>query len=535
MSKKDHLYELIQSLDKSEKRYFKIYFTGEAKEQKYLKLYDAIEKAQEYDEKKIKQSIKDAHIQKHFAETKYYLYQLILKVLKHYRTENSVDNLLIEKIQNIEVLIQKALWEQAVSELLKAKKMAYDYERFEFLTLLFSYQNKIIVSTRLHGYTADDLDKLWLEKSKAFQNFMDTQTARHKVMQLLESKNRIGYIKTKQDKLFYDNLKKDIENLLKHADCTIAKIYAMESLVFYYNHTGEKKQQNLYCKKLIELHTENPSINASNPYQLPSAIHNLCMSEINLFNFDEVLNWIKVQKSYLEIIQNDAEIKYKVEWSLASLQSFFYNVSGRFSEGKLIAKEIIKWVETTEEIDNTSKWKFYGNCAEIFLGAKDYKHFFYCMNKIQEFWNNIDAYNKINYTILQMLAHVDEKEIDSALYSYNFLEKEIKSIRQDNPTKIEQILLHFFQQLQDKKQTKNHNTLLKETHQQLKENEHEIQTGEFEYALWLEQMLTKNSFENLVRQKRKLQAADFTPFWNEDIKIKVDVESFRKSLPKRIR
>ena len=310
MSKKDHLYELIQSLDKSEKRYFKIYFTNEAKEQKYLKLYDAIEKAKEYDEKKIKLQLKDAYIQKHFAETKYYLYQLILKVLKHYRTENSVDNLLLEKIQNIEVLIQKALWEQAISELQKAKKMAYDYERFEFLILLFSYQNKIIVSTRLHGYTADALEKLWLEKSSAYQNFLDTQTARHKVMQLLESKNRIGYIKTKQDKLFYDNLKKEIENLLKHADCTIAKIYAMESLVFYYNHTGEKKQQNLYSKKLIELHTENPSINASNPYQLPSAIHNLCMSEINLFNFDEVLNWIKIQKSYLEIIQNDAEIKY---------------------------------------------------------------------------------------------------------------------------------------------------------------------------------------------------------------------------------
>jgi hypothetical protein len=171
MSKKDHLYELIQSLDKSEKRYFKIYFTNEAKEQKYLKLYDAIEKAKEYDEKKIKLQLKDAYIQKHFAETKYYLYQLILKVLKHYRTENSVDNLLLEKIQNIEVLIQKALWEQAISELQKAKKMAYDYERFEFLILLFSYQNKIIVSTRLHGYTADALEKLWLEKSSALSKF----------------------------------------------------------------------------------------------------------------------------------------------------------------------------------------------------------------------------------------------------------------------------------------------------------------------------------------------------------------------------
>ncbi len=535
MSKKDYLYELIQSLDKSEKRYFKLYYTQEKKEQKHIILFDAIEKANVYDEKKIKLNIKDAYIQKHFAETKYYLYQQILRILKDYRTENSVDNLLIERVQNIEVLIQKALFDQAINELQKAKKMAFDYERFEFLTLLFSYQNKIIVSTRLQGYTEEELEKLWLEKSAAFENFMDTQTARHKVMQLLESKNRIGYIKTKQDQHFYNNIKQEIETILERANCNIAKIYAIESLVFYYNHTGEKKQQNLYCKKLIELHTENPFINASNPYQLPSAIHNLCMSEINLFNFDEVLNWIKIQKSYLQIIQNDAEIKYKVEWSLASLQSFFYNVSGRFNEGKTVAKEIIFWIENTEQIDNRSKWIFYGNCAEIFLGAKDFKNFFYCINKIQEFWNNIDSYNKINYTILQMLAHVDEKNIDSALYSYHFLEKEIATIRQGSPTKIEQILLIFFQQLQDKKQAKKWTILLKETHQLLKENEQEIQTGEFEYALWLEQMLTKNSYENLVREKRKLQAEDFIQYWNEDIKIKVDVDSFRTTLPKRIR
>lgn len=535
MLKKDYLYELIQSLDKSEKRYFKLYHKTENKEQKHVILFDAFEKAKDYDEKKIKSQIKDAYIQKHFSETKYYLYQQILKVLKFYRTENSVDNLLIEKIQNIEVLIQKALFEQAINELQKAKKMAFDYERFEFLTLLFSYQNKIIVSTRLNGYTPAELEKLWLEKSNAFQNFIDTQTARHKVMQLMESKNRIGYIKTKEDKLFYEKIKKEISELLQQANCTIAKIYAIESLVFYYNHTGEKKQQNYYCKKLIELHTENPSINASNPYQLPSAIHNLCLSEINLFHFDEVLYWIKIQKSYLTIIQNDAEIKYKVEWSLASLQSFFYNVSGRFEDGKLITKEIINWIENTEQIDNRSKWILYGNCAEILLGAKDYKHFFYCMNKIQEFWNSIDAYNKINYTILQMLAHIDEKNAEQALYFYNLLEKEISTIRQGNPTVIEQILLQFFKLLSEQKKTKSWNLLLKNTHQQLKDNEHEIQTGEFEYALWFEQMLTKNSFENLVRQKRKLQSEDYTQYWNKDIKISIDIESFRKTLPKRIR
>lgn len=535
MLKKDDLYELIQSLDKSEKRYFKVIHSGEKKNNKYVKLFDILEQTKQYDEKKIKLQLQDAYLQKHFAETKYYLYQQILKTLKEYRAENSVDTILLDRIQNIEILIQKALFEQAINELNKAKKMAMEYERFDFLLLILSYQNKIIVSTRLQGYNAIALENFWQEKTVAFKNFNDTQLARQTVMQLMESKNRIGYIKTTEEKTFYNHIKKEIDQLLQQADCTIAKIYAIESLIFFYNHIGEKKLQNYYCKELIKLHTENPNINASNPYQLPSAIHNLCMSEINLMHFDIVTNWLKIQKTYAQIIQNDPEIKYKVEWSLASLQSFFYNVSGRFSEGTKVAKETIYWVENTEEIDQRSKWIFYGNCAEIYLGAKDFKNFFYCMLKIQEYWNKIDSYNKINYTLLQMLAHIDEKNIETALYSFSFLEKEIIEIRKDQPTAIEKTIWHFFEQLRDKKNKKKFTDLLKETHQQLKEHEHEIQIGEFEYALWFEQMLSKNSYENLVRQKRKIQENNFKAYWNDDVEISIDIEAFRKCLPKRIR
>ena len=53
-----------------------------------------------------------------------------------------------------------------------------------------------------------------------------------------------------------------------------------------------------------------------------------------------------------------------------------------------------------------------------------------------------------------MLAHVDEKEPESALYSLNFLEKEIAVIRKESPTVIEKILLNFFKTLNDKKQLK---------------------------------------------------------------------------------
>ncbi|HMY24339.1 MAG TPA: hypothetical protein PK628_05455 [Chitinophagales bacterium] len=535
MPKNDYVYELIQSLNKSEKRYFKLYFATATKTPKHVLLFSILEKESQYDEKKIRQKLTDEYLKKNFAETKYYLYQQILKVLKDYRTENSVDTILIEKTQNIEILLQKALFEQAINELEKAKKMAFEHERFEFLTLLLSYQNKIIVSTRLQGYNNIDLENFWLEKVNVFKNFIDTQTARHKVMQLLESKNRIGYIKTNKDKQFYETIKGEIDNLLNNADCTIAKIYAIESLVFYYNHTDEKKLQNFYCKKLIELHTHNPSINASNPYQLPSAIHNLCLSEINLLNFSEALKWIDIQKKYLEIIHNDIEIKYKVEWSLASLQSYLYNVSGRFQEGKTVVKDIIYWIENTEQIDSRSKWIFYGNCAEIVLGAKDYKQFFYCMRKIREHWVHIDDYNKINYTILQILAHLDEHEIDAVIYLQNALEKEIASVRKGNSTKIETALLQLFQSIKESKKNTSLTKILQAAKQALFENEHEMQMGEFEYALWIEQMLNKNSYENLVRQKRSLQAKDFDQYWNDDYKIQVNINDFRKTLPKRIR
>ncbi len=62
-----------------------------------------------------------------------------------------------------------------------------------------------------------------------------------------------------------------------------------------------------------------------------------------------------------------------------------------------------------------------------------------------------------------------------------------------------------------------------------------MQMGEFEYALWIEQMLNKNSYENLVREKRSLQAKDFEQYWNDDYKIQVNINDFRKTLPKRIR
>lgn len=55
----DELPRLIQSLTKSEKRYFKMFTSLQSGEKSYLKLFDAIEKMEEYDEEKIKKCSKE--------------------------------------------------------------------------------------------------------------------------------------------------------------------------------------------------------------------------------------------------------------------------------------------------------------------------------------------------------------------------------------------------------------------------------------------------------------------------------------------
>ena len=54
----DHLFQLIKSLSKAEKRGFKIYGTRTSSEDaKFIQLFDAIDKSKEYDEDIILQKI----------------------------------------------------------------------------------------------------------------------------------------------------------------------------------------------------------------------------------------------------------------------------------------------------------------------------------------------------------------------------------------------------------------------------------------------------------------------------------------------
>jgi hypothetical protein len=108
----DELARLIQSLSKSEKRYFKLFTGLQTGEKGYLRLFDAIDKLGDYDEKKIRKIFEGEDFLKRLPAVKNYLYGQILKSLRVINSGNTVDSQLREMMEDAAILYDKCLYKQ---------------------------------------------------------------------------------------------------------------------------------------------------------------------------------------------------------------------------------------------------------------------------------------------------------------------------------------------------------------------------------------------------------------------------------------
>jgi len=130
--KTDKLFVLIKSLQKSEKIFFKKNAGLYRKEgaSNYLKLFDAIDKQVDYDEKKLLSKFKGSSVAKYFSVSKNYLYESILKSLRTFRQGKSLKDKVQALQEEATILIEKGLNKEALSMIKKAKKIAYSIDYF---------------------------------------------------------------------------------------------------------------------------------------------------------------------------------------------------------------------------------------------------------------------------------------------------------------------------------------------------------------------------------------------------------------------
>lgn len=134
MAAQDELFQLIQSLSPSEKRYFKVNASkgGDAKSN-YMQLFEAVDAMKEYDEDELKKKHGKKPFVKYLSAEKKQLREQILRQMRSFHSSRTVDNRINELLQDEAFFRDKGLKAQREKTIQKAKEIATQYERFHLL------------------------------------------------------------------------------------------------------------------------------------------------------------------------------------------------------------------------------------------------------------------------------------------------------------------------------------------------------------------------------------------------------------------
>lgn len=153
MKKSNDLFQLIKSMSKSEKRYFKLHASKHkiGKENIYVKLFIAIEKMENYDEEIIKRKFKGDKFVASLFSTKNYLFNIILKCLTEYYASSSIRHEINRIIDEFLILIEKGMYKQAEKKLNKAKTVTLKNEMFELVLDILNMEHLLLSRVNFTG------------------------------------------------------------------------------------------------------------------------------------------------------------------------------------------------------------------------------------------------------------------------------------------------------------------------------------------------------------------------------------------------
>jgi hypothetical protein len=161
MRGKDHLYYLIHSLSKSEKRYFTLDAQKSGRKQsRYLELFRFINQQSVYDEAALKKKFG-----RQLADDKSRLYEALLSSLRDYQSSKSYKTRIKELLTDAKILFERKLYEQCENRLAEAKTLALELED-HLAVLEINLRQRQLIKEYQHKDYAEQVEQLIAEKEQ---------------------------------------------------------------------------------------------------------------------------------------------------------------------------------------------------------------------------------------------------------------------------------------------------------------------------------------------------------------------------------
>jgi tetratricopeptide (TPR) repeat protein len=427
----DDLFQLILSLQKAEKRNFKLYIrrNSSSEDLKIVQLFDAMDKMKQYDENVLLKKVPSIKKQQ-LPNIKAHLYKQVLASLRLLRNDDNIDIHLHQQLDYARILYNKGLYLQSLTILERLKEVARSYNQDSFLIQIISLEKKIEIlhiTRSLEGRA----DQLSAEANEINEKRQVITSMSNLALQLYSWYIRNGHARNEKDEkeireFFYDRLPSNAFSLKGFYE----KLYLYQSYCWFAFIRQDFLQYYRYTQKWVDLFKNEPLMIQVETGHYIKGVHNLLNAHFDLRNyqkFTETLNEFESFTSSDLVSKNqNNRIQSFIYLTTAEMNQHF--LLGTFEEGHHLVPYIEeKLVEYGNFIDRHRVLVFYYKIANLYFGSGDYSK---CIDYLHKIINwNVDLRNDLQCyaRILHLLAHYEMGNfeiIDPLVRSvYRFLKK----------------------------------------------------------------------------------------------------------------
>ena len=441
----DALFQLIKSLEKSEKRNFKLYIkrNSASEDLKSILLFDALDKMEEYDEAQLLNRNKGIRKQQ-LSNAKAHLYREILSSLRLIRQEDNIDIQLHEQLDYARILYNKGLYLQSLKTLDRIKENARAHHQVTFLLQVLFFE-KTIESLHITRSMQDRADQLAGEVDQVNDQLRLISQLSNLSLQLYSWYIRNGVARNEKDEIaVQEYFEKNMPADLSGCQGFYERLYQYQSFCWYAFIRQDFLLYYRYTQKWVDLFEKEPFMLAIETSHYIKGMHNLLGAHFDLLNDQKFRETLKQFEEFSEsdIVKNSVNnrIQTFVYLYISKLNQHF--IDGTFTEGVSLVPYIEeKLNEYWIYLDRHRILVFYYKIACLYFGSGDYGKTIDYLNKIINWKVDLRTDLQCYSRLLHLIAHYE-------LGNYGLLEYLIKSVyrfmaKMENLSLVEEEIFRF--------------------------------------------------------------------------------------------
>ena len=441
----DALFQLVKSLEKSEKRNFRLYVTRntDTEDLKIIQLFDVLDKMNSYDEKQLLQKAKSISKQQ-LSNIKANLYKEILSSLRLIKDEDNIDIQLHEQMDHARILYNKGLHLQSLHILDKMKKLAAAHHQLTYLVQILFFEKKIesLYITRSIENRADELIQ---EVKHATRTLNSISILSNLALKLYSWYIKHGHARTEQDdaaitRIFNEGLPADVTL----CNSFYEKLYLYQSYCWYAFIRQQFLMYYRYTQKWVDLFTTEPMMIEVETSHYIKGMHNLMGAHFDLRNYKKLEATLQQFEKFATrdvVLKNENNVIQTFVYLYTSKINKHF-LDGTFTEGLALVPKIEARLKEYElYLDRHRVLVFYYKIASLYFGSGDNGRAIDYLNKIINWKVDLRTDLQCYSRLLHLIAQYE-------LGNFELMEYLSKSVyrfmaRLENLSKVEEAMFAF--------------------------------------------------------------------------------------------